>query len=70
MRSVADAHPSGAQPPTPEWDVMINEGRTFITSYPWLSLFPGIAFFLTEAALNLSGDGLRDAVYPRWRGEH
>jgi len=65
MRSVADA-----QPPTPEWGVMISEGRTFVTTDPRLSLFPGIAFFLTEAALSLFGDGLRDAVTGRWRGEH
>ncbi len=59
----------GAQPPTPEWGVMISEGRTFITTHLWLSLFPGIAIFLTVAAFNLIGDGLRDAFDPRLRGE-
>ena len=48
---------------------MISEGRTFITTHLWLSLFPGIAIFLTVAAFNLIGDGLRDAFDPRLRGE-
>lgn len=60
----------GAQPPTPEWGVMISEGRKFITTHLWLSLFPGIAIFLTVAAFNLIGDGLRDAFDPRLRGEN
>jgi peptide/nickel transport system permease protein len=60
----------GAQPPTPEWGVMISEGRTFITTHLWLSLIPGIAIFLTVAAFNLIGDGLRDAFDPRLRGEN
>lgn len=59
----------GAQPPIPEWGVMISEGRKFITTHLWLSLFPGIAIFLTVAAFNLIGDGLRDAFDPRLRGE-
>lgn len=58
----------GAQPPTPEWGVMISEGRKFITTHPWLSLFPGLAILLTVAAFNLIGDGLRDALDPRLRG--
>ena len=59
----------GAQPPTPEWGVMISEGRKFITTQPWLSLFPGLAILLTVAAFNLIGDGVRDLLDPRLRGE-
>jgi len=58
----------GAQPPTPEWGVMISEGRKFISTQPWLSLFPGLAILLTVTAFNLIGDGLRDALDPRLRG--
>ncbi len=58
----------GAQPPTPEWGVMISEGRKFISTQPWLSLFPGLAILFTVAAFNLIGDGLRDALDPRLRG--
>lgn len=58
----------GAQPPTPEWGVMISEGRQFISTQPWLSFFPGLAILLTVAAFNLIGDGLRDALDPRLRG--
>jgi peptide/nickel transport system permease protein len=59
----------GTQPPTPEWGVMISEGRNYITTQPWLSLFPGLAILFTVAAFNLIGDGLRDALDPRLRGE-
>ena len=58
----------GAQPPTPEWGVMISEGRKFISTQPWLSLFPGLAILFAVAAFNLIGDGLRDALDPRLRG--
>lgn len=58
----------GAQPPTPEWGVMISEGRKFISTQPWLSLFPGLAILLTVTAFNLIGDGLRDTLDPRLRG--
>jgi peptide/nickel transport system permease protein len=58
----------GAQPPDPEWGVMISEGRQYIGTHPWLSLFPGLAILLTVAAFNLIGDGLRDALDPRLRG--
>jgi peptide/nickel transport system permease protein len=57
----------GAQPPTPEWGVMISEGRQYISTQSWLSAFPGIAILLTVAAFNLVGDGLRDALDPRLR---
>jgi peptide/nickel transport system permease protein len=58
----------GAQPPTPEWGVMISEGRKFISTHFWLSLFPGLAILLTVAGFNLFGDGLRDVLDPRLRG--
>jgi len=57
----------GAQPPTPEWGVMISEGRNFISTEPWLSLFPGLAILLTVGAFNLLGDALRDTLDPRLR---
>ncbi len=58
----------GAQPPTPEWGVMISEGSKFFSTQPWLSFFPGLAILLTVTAFNLIGDGLRDAFDPRLRG--
>ena len=57
----------GAQPPTPEWGVMISEGRNFISTQSWLSLFPGLAILLAVGAFNLLGDGLRDILDPRLR---
>ncbi len=57
----------GAQPPTPEWGVMISEGRTYITSQWWLSTFPGIAISLVVLGFNLLGDGIRDILDPRLR---
>ncbi len=59
----------GARPPTPEWGVMVSEGSKFIATQPWLSFFPGVAILLTVTAFNLIGDGLRDALDPRLRGE-
>jgi peptide/nickel transport system permease protein len=58
----------GTQPPTAEWGVMISEGRNYIATHAWLSLFPGLAILFTVAAFNLIGDGLRDALDPRLRG--
>jgi len=57
----------GAQPPTPEWGVMISEGRNFISTQPWLSLFPGLAILFAVGSFNVLGDGLRDALDPRLR---
>jgi peptide/nickel transport system permease protein len=57
----------GAQPPTPEWGVMISEGRNFISTQPWLSLFPGLAILFAVGAFNVLGDGLRDLFDPRLR---
>jgi len=57
----------GAQPPTPEWGVMISEGRNFISTQLWLSLFPGLAILLAVGSFNVLGDGLRDLFEPRLR---
>jgi peptide/nickel transport system permease protein len=58
----------GTQPPTPEWGIMVSDGRNYIATHSWLSLYPGLAILLTVAAFNLIGDGLRDALDPRLRG--
>jgi peptide/nickel transport system permease protein len=58
----------GTQPPTPEWGIMVSDGRNYIATHSWLSLYPGMAILLTVAAFNLIGDGLRDALDPRLRG--
>ncbi len=55
----------GAQPPTPEWGLMLGEERNSIFSAPHLVIFPGIAIMLVVLAFNMLGDGLRDALDPR-----
>ena len=55
----------GAQPPDPEWGAMLNLGRTYLRSAPWMSIFPGLFVSLTVLAINLIGDGLRDALDPK-----
>ncbi|MDP2858589.1 MAG: ABC transporter permease [Bacillota bacterium] len=55
----------GAQPPTPEWGVMVSEGRQYLTSYWWVPMLPGMAIFFTVMGVNLFGDALRDAMDPR-----
>jgi dipeptide transport system permease protein len=55
----------GAQPPTPEWGSMLADARDLITSNPWVMALPGIAILITVLAINLMGDGLRDALDPR-----
>jgi dipeptide transport system permease protein len=57
----------GAQPPTPEWGSMLADTRDLITSNPWVMALPGIAILITVMAINLMGDGLRDALDPRLR---
>jgi peptide/nickel transport system permease protein len=57
----------GTQPPTPSWGTMINEGRTFLDTAPWISVFPGAAIMGAVLAFNLLGDGLRDVLDPRSR---
>ena len=55
----------GAQPPTPEWGTMLATAREFITRAPWVVTFPGLAILITVLAINLIGDGLRDALDPK-----
>lgn len=59
----------GAQPPTPEWGVMLSGARKYLYVFPHLSVFPGIAIMITVLAFNLVGDGLRDAFDPRMVAE-
>lgn len=54
----------GAQPPTPEWGYMINEGRTYIQTAPWLMIYPGIAMFITVTIFNSLGENIRDILDP------
>ena len=55
----------GAVPPTPEWGQMLNDGRNFIQSAPWMTIFPGLAIFVTVAVFNMLGDSLRDILDPK-----
>lgn len=55
----------GAQPPAPEWGAMLNQGRTYMRSAPWMSIFPGLAVFVAVLSINLIGDGLRDVLDPK-----
>ncbi|WP_374625868.1 ABC transporter permease [Pandoraea sp.] len=55
----------GQLPPAPSWGSMLNTAKDFVEQAPWMSVFPGIAIFLTVLGFNLLGDGLRDALDPR-----
>ena len=55
----------GVPSPTPEWGAMLSDGRSYIRSSGWMCLFPGLAIMFTVLALNLLGDGLRDALDPK-----
>jgi ABC-type dipeptide/oligopeptide/nickel transport system permease subunit len=55
----------GMQPPTPEWGMMINEGRPYFQRYPWQMLAPGLCITLTVLAINLAGDALQALLDPR-----
>lgn len=57
----------GAQPPAPEWGTMLAESREFFLSAWWIVAFPGACILLTVLAVNLVGDGLRDALDPKLR---
>lgn len=57
----------GAQPPTPEWGSMLADSREFIRSNPWIVTLPGLAILVTVVSINLTGDGLRDALDPKMR---
>lgn len=55
----------GIQPPTPEWGSMLSSARQYIMTYWHMTTFPGVAIMITIFALNILGDGLRDALDPR-----
>ena len=57
----------GARPPLPSWGTMITEGQSYLTSRPWVCIYPGLALLITVLGFNLVGDGLRDALDPRTR---
>lgn len=57
----------GIQPPTPEWGQILNSGKSYITTAPWIVTFPGLAIALAILGFNLLGDGLRDALDPKLR---
>ena len=55
----------GVPSPLPEWGAMLSDARPFMRVYPNLIIFPGLAIFITTLAINLIGDGLRDALDPK-----
>jgi glutathione transport system permease protein len=57
----------GIRPPAPEWGTMLTDGRQFLQIAPHVAIFPGLAIVITVLAVNLLGDGLRDALDPRVR---
>jgi peptide/nickel transport system permease protein len=57
----------GAQPPTPEWGLMISSSRSFFLTHWWVVTFPGIAIFFSVLSFNLLGDGLREFLDPKVR---
>lgn len=57
----------GAQPPIPEWGLMVADGRKYLVDAPWVATFPGLTIVLVVIAANVFGDGLRDMLDPRVR---
>jgi len=57
----------GAQPPSPEWGLMVSDGRNFMPHAWWVSTFPGLAIAITVLGFNLLGDGIRDVLDPKMR---
>lgn len=55
----------GAQAPTPEWGLMLNEGRAYISKAPWLMIYPGIAIVIVVVVFNMLGDSIRDILDPK-----
>ncbi len=55
----------GAQPPSPDWGAILNDGREAMRDAWWISVFPGLALVLTVMAFNFVGDALRDVLDPR-----
>jgi peptide/nickel transport system permease protein len=58
----------GAQPPMPEWGLMVADGRQFLVDQWWVSTLPGLAILIVVMGFNLLGDGIRDVLDPRQRG--
>lgn len=59
----------GVPPSIPTWGSMLSEGRVYMYRAPWLTIFPGLAIFITVFGINLLGDGLRDMLDPKLRGQ-
>lgn len=57
----------GAQPPSPDWGVMISEAKDYIQYAPWMAVFPGLAIAVSALGFNMLGDGLRDQLDPRMK---
>jgi peptide/nickel transport system permease protein len=57
----------GAQPPMPEWGLMVADGRQFLVDQWWVSTLPGLAILVVVMGFNLLGDGIRDVLDPRQR---
>lgn len=57
----------GAQPPSPDWGVMISEGKDYMQYAPWMTVFPGLAIAISALTFNMLGDGLRDMLDPRMK---
>jgi peptide/nickel transport system permease protein len=57
----------GAQPPMPEWGLMVSDGRQFLVDQWWVSTLPGLAILVVVMGFNLLGDGIRDVLDPRQR---
>lgn len=57
----------GFQPPTPEWGAMLSSARKYLQTYPFMMVPPGMMIVLSSLAINLVGDGLRDALDPKLR---
>ena len=57
----------GAQPPAPEWGLMVSMGRRYSLMRPWMVVFPGMAIYFAVMSANLLGDGLREMLDPKMR---
>ena len=55
----------GAHPPLPSWGIMITEGQNYLTTHPWVCVYPGLALLMAVLGLNLFGDGIREGLDPR-----
>lgn len=57
----------GTAPPTAEWGAMLSDGRAYLRTSWWVAFFPGVAIMITVLAADVVGDGLRDALDPRFK---